>query len=64
MKINRRKFEIALAEQCKSAAELRGTLSPATITRIRKGEEVGTKTVGKIAAALKIPVEQLLEQEA
>lgn len=61
MRIDRQKLDIALAEQRKTATDLRSTLSPATITRIRQGCDVGTKTAGKLAAALNVPVEKLVE---
>lgn len=52
MRINLQKFEQLLAEQGKAASSLRGVLAPATITRIRQGHEVSTRTVGKLAQAL------------
>ncbi len=64
MKVNRKKLDCVLAEQCKVATDLRGTLAPATITRIRRGDDVNTRTVGKLARALNVPLEQILEQEA
>jgi DNA-binding Xre family transcriptional regulator len=64
LKIDSRKLEIRLAEQCKTATDLRESLSPATITRIRQGRDVGTKTVGKLARALGVEVTELLEAQA
>ena len=63
MRIDRQKLDLALAEQCKSARDLRATLSATTITRIRQGREVGTRTAGKLARALDMSVEQLMKQE-
>jgi len=62
IKIDRIQFEIALAKQCKNATDLRiKDVSSATITRMRKGEAVTTKTLGKVARALQVPVEDLIE---
>jgi len=63
LKINRRKLEIILAKQCKTATDLREYFSPQTITRMRKGYNVSTKTVGKIAKALDVDVMELIESE-
>lgn len=52
MRISVQKFEQLLAEQGKAASDLRGVLAPATITRIRQGHDVSTRTAGKLAEAL------------
>lgn len=62
MRIDKNKLDRVLAEQCKSATDLRVSFSPTTITRIRRGCEIGTKTVGKLAKALNVPVTDLLEE--
>ena len=62
MKISIAKLDFVLAEQCKCATDLRQlSFSPATVTRIRQGHEVGTKTAGKLAKALNVPLERLIE---
>ena len=62
MKISIDKLNFTLAEQCKCASDLRlVSFSPATITRIRQGREVSTKTAGKLAKALNVPLERLIE---
>ena len=61
MRIDRYKLDLALAEQCKSATDLRSSFSPTTITRIRRGCDVGTKTAGRLARALDVPLERLIE---
>lgn len=63
MFFDKEKLDFALAERRMSASDLRDTISPATITRIRQGCKVGTKTAGKIAHALDMPLESLLEQK-
>jgi len=64
MKICKRKLDIALAEQCKNASDLHAEgIPPATLAHIRKGKSTTTKTLGKIAKALNVPVERLLKQE-
>jgi len=63
LKIDTRKLDLVLAAQCKNTTDLRGVLNPATITRIRKGQGVGTKTAGKLAKALNVPIEQLVESQ-
>ena len=64
MRIDRQKLDLTLAKQRKAVTDLRSTLSPATITRIRQGCNVGTRTAGKLAHALGVPIEDLVEQEA
>ena len=65
MKIDKQKLDCELAKQCKAASDLRRqSFSPATITRIRRGGEIGTKTAGKLARALNVPLERLIEQGA
>ena len=64
MKIDRRKLDFVLAEQCKSISDLRTPLSSVTISRIRRGEDVMPKTAGRLAKALGVNVADLLEQEA
>jgi len=61
MKINGKNLDLTLANQCKTATDLRDVLSPSTITRIRKGHDVGTRTVGKISRALNVTPEYLTE---
>lgn len=65
MQINKKKFEIALAREKKSAADLRKVVSPQVLTRIRNipNYEVTTKTAGKIAEALKVDVTEIIRTE-
>lgn len=62
MKVSNLRLDLALARQKKSLRELRGEgVSPQTLTRIRRGEEVKPKTVGFIAAALGIDPAEIIE---
>lgn len=66
MKVNRSKFELALANSCiriKALSEQTG-LNYSTITRIKTGAETAPATVGKIAKALDVSVEELIEHDA
>lgn len=61
MKIDNKKFEIALARQCISSIAMREMgFSPQTITKINKGLDIKPSTVGKIAKALNVDVTELL----
>jgi len=64
MKINNQKLDLALARKCLNMRDLRSNknVSPQTLTRIRRGEEVLPKTVGCIAAALGVDPEEIIEE--
>lgn len=65
MRIDNKKFEIAMAEACLSVNELskQSGVNIVTLTKLRKGNhELMPKTVGKISKALGIPVEELIEK--
>ena len=62
MRIDPKKLEICLARACKSRSDLRDGTSPQTLLRIHNGEEVGTKTAGRIAKALGVDVTEILEE--
>lgn len=66
MKINRNKLDIALARECKTLNDLKSEFCMVTLTRLRNDREYRptTKTVGRLARALKCNVEELLEQES
>lgn len=61
MRIVIEKLEMKLARQCKTISDLRNGASPKTIMRIRNGYEVAPKTVGRIAKALNVDVENIVE---
>ncbi len=64
MKISKKKLDMVLAEQCKTMSMLRGEgLSPHTLTRMRRGEDVKPITVGKIAKALGVDPEDIIDKE-
>ncbi|MFU0824784.1 helix-turn-helix domain-containing protein [Clostridium sp.] len=65
MRIDNKKFEIAMAEACLSVNELskQSGVNIVTLTKLRKGkQELMPKTVGKISKALGVPVEELIEK--
>lgn len=66
MKINSKKVEMMLADRCMLYSDLakKSNLSSFTITRMRTGAEVNPSTVGKIAKALGVTVQELIETEA
>ena len=65
MKIDNRKLDLILARRRKSLQELRGNgLSPQTLTRIRRGEDVKPKSIGTLAEALGCDPVELLREEA
>lgn len=52
MKIDNQKLDLMLARRCMSLRDFRNGTSPQTLTRIRRGESIKPKTVGRIAKAL------------
>ena len=62
MKIDSRKLDLILARECKSLSDLRDGSSPQTLRRIRRGEEVQPKTLGRIARALNCDVTDIMEE--
>lgn len=60
MKIDSTRFELALARIGENASCLRNVTSPDTLARIRRGEDVLPKTVGKIARALGVDPAELI----
>lgn len=63
MKIDSRKLDIFLARECKSMSCLRSGTSPQTLRRIRMGNDVQPKTVGRIAKVLNCDPVDILEGE-
>ncbi|WKY43935.1 helix-turn-helix transcriptional regulator [Eubacteriaceae bacterium ES2] len=66
MKADRFKLEIAMANKCLNTGDLEGiTKMPRpTINNVITGRNVRPATIGKIAKALDVPVEDLIEKEA
>lgn len=52
MKIDTKKLDMMLARRCMALANLRSGTSPQTLARIRRGEDVLPRTVGRISVAL------------
>lgn len=62
MKIDIEKLNIALARQCKTMRDLRGTVASNTLSRIKRGDMVMPRTLGKIARALGVDVTEIMEE--
>ncbi|WP_306568884.1 helix-turn-helix transcriptional regulator [Faecalispora jeddahensis] len=66
MRINKEALEMELARACISFADLREYASSATLTKIKNQPNYNAtpKLVGKLARALNVPVEAIVEREA
>lgn len=64
MRIDLNRLDLILARKCKTMSDLKDGVSPQTLTRIRRGEEVKPCTLGKIARALGVDVTEILDMEA
>lgn len=64
MKISVTKLELAMARNGQPRGALRPVLPAGTLARIRKGYEVRPYTLGRIAQALGVDPEELMEKEA
>lgn len=65
MQVDNHKLDLILARRRKSLQELRGEgLSPQTLTRIRRGEDVKPKSIGTLAEALGVDVSEIIREEA
>lgn len=62
MKVSKHRLDIILAKKCMSMSNLKPTVSPQTLKRIGRGEELLPKTVGKIARALGVDVVEIIEE--
>lgn len=65
MKAHKDKLKIAMANACMSTGgliEASGMPRP-TVNKVIAGKSVGPATLGRIARALGVPVEQIIEQE-
>lgn len=62
MKICKYRFDLCLARRCMTASDLRSVgISPQSITRAVNGQELTTRTVGRIARALGVDVSEIME---
>lgn len=64
MIINKRKLGLAMATACVNPYDLckRANIQYQTYKRISAGKEAKPATIGKIAKALNVPVENLIEE--
>jgi len=65
MRVSKNALDLALASKQMTIDDLiiASRCSSATVCKAKRGENVLPRTVGKIANALEIPVENLIEQE-
>lgn len=65
MKVNKQKLQIAMANSCVTTAELQHTtdLPRPTLNNAIVGRSVRPATIGKIAKALNVSVEKLIDME-
>jgi len=65
MKVDNRRLDVVLAKKQLSLTRLRRYgISPQTITKLRKNEDVLPMTVGRLAVALGVDVTEIIEREA
>lgn len=64
MKVNRKNLELAMARACMNTEDLTiaSELPRPTINNAITGRGLRPKTVGKLARALNVPVEELIEE--
>lgn len=64
MKINGKKFDILIAKRHLSFRDVakKSNVSTTTLQNLRNGDELMPKTVGKIADALQVEIEELIEE--
>lgn len=63
MKVNRKKLQLAMANACLNSEDLavKAEMPRPTLNNAITGRSVRPATIGKIAKALGVPVEQILE---
>ncbi len=66
MKISIQKLEMAMADACLLTTDLckMAEINCSTLSRIKAGKEANPSTVGKIAKALGVTAQELIETEA
>ena len=62
MKIDTIKLDVVLAKRCMSMSDLKSAVSPQTLKRVRRGEDLLPKTVGKIARAVDVDVSEIVAE--
>ena len=60
MKIDTCKFELILARKCLTNSQLKG-VSNQTVAKIRRGSELRTDTLGRVARALGVDPVEIME---
>ena len=60
VKIDIRKFELVLARKCLTNSQLKG-VSSQTVAKIRRGNELRTDTLGRVARALGVDPTEIME---
>lgn len=65
MTVNKRKLQLAMANTCLTSGDLqkKSDLPRGTFLNVITGKSVRPATVGKIAKALNVPVENLIDME-
>lgn len=63
LKISKTKLDLVLAKQCRTISELRHGVSPKTLQKARKGEDINPVVVGRIAKALDVDPTEIIETE-
>ena len=61
MVIDTKKLDFVLAKTNRVKSSLRGEFSPTTLAKISKGGNIKPTTVNRLADALGVPVENILE---
>lgn len=63
MKVNRKKLQLAMANACLNSEDLavKAEMPRPTLNNAITGRNVRPATIGKIAKALGVPVEQIIE---
>ena len=64
MRLSKRKIEIAIADSLMKITEFskKANLNFATVKKVLNGKEIKPETAGKIAKALNVSVEELMEE--
>lgn len=63
MHVSKKKVELVLIRQCKSLRDLRSGISPGTLAKVRNGDELRPKTVGRLAQLLGCDPADILNDE-
>lgn len=65
MKANKKKLELAMAEACMNSNDLaiKANMPRPSVNNVIVGRNVRPATIGKIAKALNVPVESILQDE-